>query len=69
MNFKRLICRIFGHKFGDREYTVVDYRRTGNYQRGLKRTTRRNMKKKVVKEFCKCERCGAYIMFSKRRHH
>lgn len=67
MKIKKLICKIFGHWLGREVYTVVEYERTNNYQRGLRRTTRRGMKKKVTLEYRRCRRCGAYIMVKKHK--
>ena len=63
MNFKRLICKIFGHRLEEMEYYSEEYVTTsGNHQRGLRKTTKKHGKKKVVREYRMCKRCGAMIM-------
>ena len=64
MTFKRLICKIFGHRLGG-WHKSVEYVRMGNGLPYGKRTTKRVRKKKIVRIFCKCKRCGAMIMVSK----
>ena len=67
MNFKRLLCKIFGHKLRDAEmYESVKYVISTNYPTAKRRTVRKKRKKKVVLVYRKCRRCGAMIMVSKR---
>lgn len=59
MKFKRLLCRIFGHRLGKERYKSVQYVTMGCYRT-------KSRKKKVVRTFRKCRRCGAMIMVGKR---
>ena len=66
MTFKRLICNIFGHQLGRERYEGVEYVTTScNYQRGLRKTTKKHRKKKVVRVYRRCRRCGAMILIYK----
>lgn len=56
--FKRLLCKIFGHRLGKGTYETVEYVRMGNYGK-------KSRKKKVVRTFRKCKLCGAMIMVGK----
>lgn len=58
MKFKRLLCKIFGHRLGKETYKSVQYVTMGN-------CGKKSRKKKVVRTFCKCKRCGAMIMVGK----
>ena len=63
MKLKRLICKIFGHKYEVGLYKRKDYRTIyGSLPCGGRSKTTRKRKKVVVKHFRKCKRCGAYIM-------
>lgn len=68
MNFKRFICRIFGHRPGGWYESVEDVT-MGNGRFSHKKTKRARKKKKVVRTFRKCERCGALIMVGKRNRY
>ena len=62
IKFKRLICKIFGHRF---EVGLYESKETVTINNGLPsgcrtKTTRRK-KKTVVKHWRKCKRCGAFI--------
>ena len=57
MKFKRLLCKIFGHRLGD-WYQSVERVTMGCYRK-------KSRKKKVVRTFRKCRRCGAMIMVKK----
>lgn len=57
MKFKRLLCKIFGHRLGD-WYQSVEHVTMGCYRK-------KSRKKKVVRTFRKCRRCGAFIMVKK----
>ena len=59
MKFKRLLCRIFGHRLGRETHETVEYVTMGN-------CGKKSRKKKVVRTFRKCGRCGATIMVDKR---
>lgn len=50
MKFKRLLCKIFGHRLGKEMYDTVEQVTIGNY---------------VMRRFRKCSRCGAMIMVGK----
>lgn len=62
MKFKKLLCKIFGHRLGKETYETVEYVTMGNYRK-------KSRKKKVVRRFRKCERCGAMIMVGKRNEY
>lgn len=65
MTFKKLICKIFGHRFGKWWYHTTEYRTMANgIGRGKK--SKRLRKKKVVTTWRKCKRCGAYIKVARR---
>lgn len=68
MKIKRLLCKIFGHRLSGAEwYESIEYVTMGNgkpYYYGKK--SKKSRKKKVVRTFCKCSRCGAMIMVGKR---
>lgn len=65
MKFKRLLCKIFGHRLGKEWYTTTEYRTMANgIGRGKK--SKRRRKKKVVTTWRKCKRCGSYIKVSRR---
>lgn len=66
MNFKRLICKIFGHRLGYERYKSVEYVTLGN-RIGVGAKFKRHRKKKVVRIYCRCKRCGAMIMVDKYR--
>ena len=66
MNFKRLICKIFGHRLGEAECKSVEYVTMGN-RIGVGAKSKRLRKKKVVRIYRKCRRCGAVIMVHKFR--
>lgn len=53
MKFKKLLCKIFGHRLGKETYETVEY------------VTMDNCGNKVVRTFRKCRRCGAMIMVNK----
>lgn len=59
MKFKRLLCRFFWHRLGKERHETVEYVRMGCYRKKFR-------KKKVVRTFRKCRRCGAMIMVGKR---
>lgn len=59
MTFKRLLCKVFGHRLGKETYETVEYVTMGCYRK-------KSRKKKVVRTFRKCRRCGAMIMVGKR---
>lgn len=63
MKFKKLLCRIFGHRLGEEK--SVEYVTLCN-RIGVGTKSKRRKKKKVVRTFRKCRRCGAMIMVSKR---
>lgn len=65
MTFKRLICKIFGHRLGKERYKSVQYVTMGNGMPHYGRKSKKSRKKKVVRRFRKCERCGATIMVGK----
>lgn len=58
MKFKRLICKIFGHRLGKGTHETVEYVTMGNQGK-------KSRKKKVVRTFRMCKRCGAMIMVNK----
>ena len=58
MKFKRLLCKVFGHWLGKERHETVEYVRMGNQGK-------KSRKKKVVRTFRKCKRCGAMIMVGK----
>ena len=58
MKFKKLLCKIFGHRLGKETHESVEYVTMGNYGK-------KSRKKKVVRTFRKCRRCGALIMVGK----
>lgn len=58
MKFKKLLCKVFGHRLGEESYESVEYVTIGNYGK-------KSRKKKVVRRFRKCSRCGAMIMVGK----
>lgn len=64
MNFKRLICKIFGHMLGREWYDSVEYVTMGN-RIGVGAKSKRPRKKKVVRIYRRCRRCGAMIMVKK----
>lgn len=64
MNFKRLICKIFGHRFGWERYESVEYVTMGT-RIGVGVKSKRRRKKKVVRIYRRCKRCGAMIMVRK----
>lgn len=67
MNFKKLICKIFGHRLRNAAwYESVEYVTSGNHPSFNRRTVKKKRKKKVVRVYRKCKRCGAMIMVSKR---
>ena len=59
MRFRKLLCKIFGHRLGKETHVTVEYVTMCN--RGKK-----SRKKKVVRRFRKCKRCGAMIIVGKR---
>ena len=66
MNFKRLICKIFGHRLRDAEwYESVEYVTIGDGKPYRGKKSKKLRKKKVVRTFRKCRRCGAMIMVGK----
>ena len=65
MNLKRWICKIFGHWLGETEMLEsVEYVTMGN-RIGVGTKSKRRRKKKVVRIYCRCRRCGAMIMVKK----
>lgn len=66
MRFKRLLCKIFGHRLGD-WYQSVEYVTMGNGMPHYGRKSKKSRKKKVVRTFRKCRRCGAMIMVKKEK--
>ena len=58
MKFKELLCKVFGHRLGNETHETVEYVTMGNYGK-------KPRKKKVVRTFRKCKRCGAMIMVGK----
>lgn len=64
MTFKRLICKIFGHRLGRERYESVQYVTMGN-RIGVGAKSKRLRKKKVVRVYRRCRRCGAMIMVDK----
>lgn len=64
MTFKRLICKIFGHWLGKGECKSVEYVTLGN-RIGVGAKFKRHRKKKVVRVYRRCKRCGAMIMVDK----
>ena len=69
MSFKRLICKIFGHRLGElgcKSAKSVEYVTLGN-RIGVGAKSKRRRKKKVVRIYCRCKRCGAMIMVNKYR--
>lgn len=65
MNFKRLICKVFGHRLGKKWYKTVKYVTMGNGKPYYGKKSKKSRKKKVVRTFCGCKRCGAMIMVGK----
>lgn len=65
MKFKRLLCKIFGHRLGD-WYQSVEHVTMGNGMPYYGRKSKKARKKKVVRTFRKCRRCGAMIMVAKK---
>ena len=57
MTFRELLCKVFGHRLGD-WYQSVEHVTMGCYRK-------KSRKKKVVRTFRKCRRCGALIMVGK----
>ena len=62
---KKLICRIFGHKWernalGDIvTYEIVEYKKLNNgFPNRLNGKTKRRKKRKIVTLWKRCERCG-----------
>ena len=64
MNFKRLMCKIFGHRLGKAECKNVEYVTMGN-RIGVGAKSKRRRKKKVTRVYRRCRRCGAMIMVDK----
>lgn len=64
MTFKRLICKILGHRLGSEWYSSVEYVTIGN-RIGVGAKSKRRRKKKVVRTYRRCRRCGAMIMVGK----
>lgn len=64
MTFKRLICKIFGHWLCREWYESVEYVTMGN-RIGVGAKSKRRRKKKVVRTYRRCRRCGAFIMVGK----
>lgn len=64
MTFKRLICKIFGHWLGEERYDSVQYVTMGN-RIGVGAKSKRRRKKKVVRVYRRCRRCGAMILIYK----
>lgn len=64
MKFKKLLCKVFGHRLGRERYESVQYVTMGN-RIGVGAKSKRLRKKKVVRTFRKCRRCGAMIMVGK----
>lgn len=58
MKFKKLLCKIFGHRLGEGTHETVEYVTMGN-------CGKKSRKKKVVRTFRKCRRCGAMIKVGK----
>ena len=66
MKFKRLLCKVFGHWLGKERHETVEYVRMGNGMPYDGKKSKKSRKKKVVRTFRKCKRCGAMIMVGKR---
>ena len=64
MNFKRLLCKIFGHRLSREWYGSVEYVTMGS-RIGVGAKSKRRRKKKVVRTYRRCKRCGAMIMVGK----
>lgn len=65
MKFRKLLRRIFGHRLGKETYETVEYVTMGNGMPLYGRKSKKSRKKKVVRTFRKCRRCGAMIMVGK----
>lgn len=66
MKFKRLLCKVFGHRLGKGTHETVEYVTMGNGKPYYGKTSKKSRKKKVVRTFRECKRCGAMIMVGKR---
>lgn len=65
MKIKKLLCKIFGHRLRGAEwYESIEYVTMGNGKYRDKKS-KKARKKKVVRTFRKCRRCGAMIMVNK----
>lgn len=69
MKFKRLLCKIFGHRLGRETYETVEYVTMGNGMPYCGKKSKKSRKKKVVRTFRECKRCGAMIMVGKRNEY
>ena len=65
MKFKKLLCKVFGHRLGKEWRETVEYVTMGNGMPYLGKKSKKSRKKKVVRTFLKCRRCGAMIMVNK----
>lgn len=61
MTFKRLLCKIFGHRLGKETHESVEYVTMGDGMPYYGKKSKKSRKKKVVRTFRKCRRCGAMI--------
>lgn len=65
MKFKRLLCKIFGHRLGKEWRETVEYVTMGNGKPYCGKKSKKSRKKKVVRRYRRCRRCGAMIMVGK----
>lgn len=64
MTFKRFLCKIFGHKYEIGLYKSEEYKTYNNgWPSGRKTKHKRAIKKRIVKHWKRCERCGAFILY------
>lgn len=65
MTFKRLLCKIFGHRLNWERYESIGYVTMGNGKPYCGKKSKKSRKKKVVHTFRKCRCCGALIKVGK----